>query len=71
MGEKEKSFSSLLEHSLRWSKILQKTYWSLDDDIEGISALGNDNPPITPTMKSCLDEEIIFDTVGTCSEGST
>lgn len=60
--------------SLQSEAVIQKAnkyYWSLDDDIEGISALGNDSTPITPTMKSCLDDEVIFDTDDTCSDDST
>ena len=46
-------------------------YWGLDDDMEGISTFGIGSPPNTPTMKSCLDNEVIFDTDDTCNDDST
>ena len=46
-------------------------YWRLDDDMEGISAFGIGSPPNTPTMMSCLDNEVIFDTDDTCNDDST
>ena len=39
--------------------------------MEGISAFGNGSPLNTPTMKSCLDDEVILNTDGTCSDDST
>ena len=36
--------------------------------MEGISAFANDNPPNTPTMKSSLDDRVIFDTDGKGSD---
>lgn len=59
---------------LQSNDILQKKpgyYWGLDDDMEGISAFGIGSPPKTPTMKSCLDNEVIFDTDDTCNDDST
>jgi hypothetical protein len=56
------------DKTLKPEDILQKTnnyYWGLDDDI------ANDSPPNTSTMKSCLDDEVIFDTNGSCSDNST
>lgn len=42
------------------------------NDMEDIFAFANNKPPNTPAaMKSCLDDEIMFDTDGTCSNDST
>jgi hypothetical protein len=48
-------------------------YWGLDDefnDMEDICLFTNDSPQSIPTMKSCLDDEVIFDTNGTCNDDS-
>jgi len=50
---------------------INKYTWSLDDEFiepEDMWAFTYDSPPRTPTMKNCLDDEMVFDTDATCSD---
>lgn len=64
------------EATLQSEDIIQKinTYsWSLDDefsDIEDLWPFTYDSPPHTPNMRSCLDDEMIFDSDGRYSKDS-
>lgn len=67
---------NLDDATLQAEDVLQKVNkhtWSLDDEFiepEDMWVFTYDSPPGTPTMNSCLDDEIIFDTDGTCSDDS-
>ena len=63
----------VLEHELKEKDgiidYLSSSWWMMS--MEGISAFGIGSPPKTPPMKSCLDNEVIFDTDDTCNDDST